>query len=106
MKQELSEFTKEAIRRANEQIYNEDHGYIEHGGGGNIERSFEVCFKESEWEYLTELMDAEEKKCKAIIDKTYKYPSDTIASSQTREKYSNKINQLKALKAKILEEFF
>jgi hypothetical protein len=106
MKKELSEFTKKAIAMANEQIYNERFLPDVNETSERYERPFDVSFKEGEWEFLIELIDAEEKKCKAIIKKIYARPSETIASSQTREKYNKKIDKLNTLKSTILEGFF
>ena len=79
MSQELSEFTKEAMRMAREQLYNEQHDtrshYSEHVPD---ERAFNVHLKESEWMNIVGLIDAEIKKNDAIIKKTHDQRSEGV----------------------------
>jgi hypothetical protein len=61
------------------------------------ERSFPVTLVESQWNFLITLLQDKVKQQKQLIDKTRKYPSDTIASSLTRERKEAIINQCEVI---------
>jgi flagellar basal body P-ring protein FlgI len=64
-------------------------------------RPININLDDEDFELLNRLFEAEIKKAKTIIAKTQKFPSYTISSRTTREKYNQMISQIEELQERL-----
>lgn len=99
------EIRNEAIRRSREDEYYGRGAYRETAPEPiDLSRKYEVSMTEDEWADIADVLDRSIKQCQVIIARTYKFPSDTISSSVTRDRYNARIRVLENYKERIFEK--